>query len=58
MWGVNTLPLDPIAFQRKLWPHITFYREQVEIIYSVENNDETFVPAGNMLGGCPPLGNG
>ena len=33
-----------------LWPHVTFYKEQREIIYSVRDNDETFVPAGNMLG--------
>lgn len=32
------------------WPHITFYKEQREIIYSVRDNDETFVPAGNELG--------
>lgn len=41
---------DPIKFGQKFWPDVTFYRQQREIIYSVRNNDETFVPAGNMLG--------
>lgn len=33
-----------------LWPQVTFYSKQLEVIRSVEENDETFVPAGNMLG--------
>ena len=33
-----------------LWPHVTFYDRQWEIVDSVERNDETYVPAGNMLG--------
>ncbi len=33
-----------------MWPHVTFYDKEWEIIYSVEDNDETYVPAGNMLG--------
>src|SRR5262245_26810640 len=33
-----------------LWPHVDFYKQQRAIIYSVRDNDETFVPAGNMLG--------
>jgi hypothetical protein len=37
-----------------LWPSVVFYREQEEIIYSVVENDETFVPAGNMMGHWPP----
>ena len=41
---------DPMRMASMLWPHVTFYREQREIIYSVRDNDETFVPAGNMLG--------
>lgn len=41
---------DPIAFARALWPDVYFYDKQQEIIYSVLNNDETVVPAGNMLG--------
>jgi hypothetical protein len=47
-------PPDPIAFARELWPSVVFYREQEEIIYSVVENDETFVPAGNMMGHWPP----
>lgn len=42
--------MDPFEFKAKLWPDVTFYREQEEIIRSVQYNDETFVPAGNMLG--------
>lgn len=41
---------DPIAFGKFFWPDVTFYREQRKIIYSVWENDETYVPAGNMLG--------
>jgi len=42
--------VDPIRFAKLLWPHVTFYREQREIIYSVARNDETFCVAGNALG--------
>lgn len=41
---------DPFRFCNWLWPHVTFYNKQREIIESVVYNDETFVPAGNMLG--------
>lgn len=41
---------DPIKFAKLLWPHINFYKEQREIIYSVWNNSETIVPAANMMG--------
>jgi len=40
----------PLAFARLLWPHVSFYREQQKVLESVVANDETFVPAGNMLG--------
>lgn len=33
-----------------LWPHVTFYDKQREVIRSVWQNDETYVPAGNQLG--------
>lgn len=42
--------LDPIEFGKLLWPQVTFYDKQQEIIYSVHENDETVVAAGNMLG--------
>lgn len=42
--------IDPMKFKQLCWPSVTFYREQREIIYSVRDNDETFVPAGNQLG--------
>ena len=41
---------EPILFFRLLWPEVRFYDKQIEIIESVRDNDETFVPAGNMLG--------
>jgi hypothetical protein len=44
------VPHDPIALQKELWPDVSFYSKQQEVIYSVANNDETIVPAGNMLG--------
>lgn len=42
--------VDPMALKDLLWPDVTFYKEQVDVVYSVVENDETFVPAGNMLG--------
>jgi hypothetical protein len=41
---------DPIAFAKRLWPDVTFYREQRAMIHSALDNDETYVTAGNMLG--------
>jgi hypothetical protein len=44
--------IDPMEFAYQMWPAnmVRFYPKQEEIIYSVENNFETFVHAGNMLG--------
>lgn len=42
--------VDPLDFAKVLWPHIVFYKEQVEIIRSVQHNNETVVVAGNQLG--------
>lgn len=52
MVAVNnfTFLTDPIKLQRVLWPHVTFYRQQRQIIYSVWEDDETISVAGNMLG--------
>jgi hypothetical protein len=44
---IGTKFLDPIEFAAEMWPHVRFYEKQREIIYSVRDNDETFVPAGN-----------
>lgn len=41
---------EPLKMQAALWPHVTFYDKQKEIIHSVRDNLETYVPAGNMLG--------
>lgn len=42
--------LEPMKLKELLWPHVRFYKEQKEIIYSVVENDETFVPAAHMMG--------
>lgn len=44
------LQLDPLAMKNLLWPDVIFYDKQVETIYSVEENVETYVTAGNQLG--------
>lgn len=41
---------DPVKFIRLCWPHLSIYPKQEEILYSVKENDETLVHAGNMLG--------
>jgi hypothetical protein len=41
---------DPLVLGRLLWPGVRFSKEQIAIIYSVWENDETVVPAGNELG--------
>lgn len=40
----------PVRFAALMWPDVTFYRKQRAILYSVVDNEETVVPAGNMLG--------
>ena len=42
--------IDPLKFLAWNWPHVSLYRQQKEILYSVMYNDETIVPAGNQLG--------
>ena len=42
--------VSPMWFANRYWPSINFYKEQREIIYSVRDNDETVVVAGNELG--------
>lgn len=49
-WSKRINVIDPILFAKTYWPDVTFYRQQQEIIYSVIENDETYVPAGNQLG--------
>ena len=41
---------DPVKFTGLFWPKIRLYDKQVDIMNSVRDNDETFVPAGNKLG--------
>ena len=42
--------VDPLKFAALNWPDIRFYAQQQEIIYSVVDNRETCVVAGNKLG--------
>lgn len=42
--------IDPLAICAKFWPSVSFYKEQVDAIYSVDRNYETVIVAGNMLG--------
>jgi hypothetical protein len=46
----RTLLLDPLKMAKILWPEVNFYDKQRDVIYSVEENDETVVPAANMMG--------
>lgn len=41
---------NPLVMRDALWPHVKFHAKQVEEIYSVRDNVETYVHAGNMLG--------
>jgi hypothetical protein len=40
----------PIEFGRLFWPKLVFYDKQEEIILSVRDNYETYVPAANRVG--------
>jgi len=42
--------VDPLKLAKMLWPDVYFYKQQRDIIQSVWEDDETVVPAGNMLG--------
>lgn len=46
----NDRVIDPLSLKDRLWPDVTFYKEQKQIIYSVWENKETIVLAGNKLG--------
>lgn len=41
---------DPVKFYYACWPNSVLYQQQKEILWSLRDNDETFVPAGNGLG--------
>jgi hypothetical protein len=42
--------VDPMRLKELLWPRVYFCGYQRDIVYSLADNDETFVVAGNMLG--------
>ena len=41
---------DPVKFCDRVWPQFTLYDKQRDILYSLRDNYETIVPAGNELG--------
>lgn len=41
---------DPIQFYRWGWPDRVLYSKQIEILYSLQDNKTTVVPAGHKLG--------
>jgi hypothetical protein len=47
---VDIPTIDPLALQQILWPSVYFYSKQRDMIYSVRDNFETYVVAGNKLG--------
>lgn len=50
MFNIKKEVIDPIKLLNMFWPHVRLYSRQIDIVYSVRDNDETFVHAGNMLG--------
>lgn len=42
--------IDPLKLRDRLWPGVVFSLEQQEMIYSVRDSVETYVPAGNKMG--------
>ena len=45
-WGL----VDALPFGEVLWPNVKFYKEQEDIIRSVDTNVETLVVAANQMG--------
>lgn len=42
--------IDPLKLITLLWPDVKLYKEQREVVMSVEKSRETYVVAGNQLG--------
>lgn len=42
--------VDPLEFCSVMWPNIRLFKEQREVLQSLQTDDETWVVAGNMLG--------
>ena len=47
---MTAVRVDLLKLSEMLWPKMVLYSEQREIVRSVQENDETVVPAGNGLG--------
>ena len=48
--AMRVLASNPVHFVKFLWPDVTLYDKQKEILHSLWANDETYVPAANMMG--------
>lgn len=42
--------VNPIKFAKRCWPGIHLYDKQREILHSLRDNDETYVPGANDMG--------
>jgi hypothetical protein len=49
-YDLHEWAMKPLAFANWLWPDVSFYEQQEEIIESVRDVKETYVVAGNKLG--------
>lgn len=48
--GIGSVVIDPLVFVETFWPDTRLYKEEVQILESVRDNKQTFVPAANKLG--------
>jgi hypothetical protein len=48
--GFADYAADPLGLARLLWPSVRFYDRQEEILLSVRDGAETFVPAAHQMG--------
>lgn len=47
---ISITKTDPLKLSRVMWPSTEYYRKQLDIMYSVEENVETFVYSANKMG--------
>lgn len=43
-------PIDPLDFAAAFWPGVSLYDKQRDVLASVRDTPETYVPAGHQLG--------
>ena len=49
-WNALDYWNSPLEFVANFWPDVRLYNKQREILESIALNDETYVPAANMMG--------